>query len=230
MTQTGSSSKSCRPPVTWDHRKDKYMLLAILSQLNIRGPDFKQLADMLGSDIYSADMLKRRFRELRQMAAEIIEDRQDRQVENPHQQPNTAENYTIMIDDLITEGPVARTSAASPKTPWPRPSQPLGVQPSPPISNPSSPSIRPSKRRAQTAPPDSNTSETSRKSHNAGSHPSAPKIKSKSRRHDNNHTDSSTTGKSKPVLNEAGNSRVKKRRRGPKHNAQETQADLINHT
>ncbi|KAL4960308.1 uncharacterized protein BDV14DRAFT_204839 [Aspergillus stella-maris] len=230
MAQTRPYSKSRRPPVMWDHRKDKYMLLAIFSQLNIRGPDFKQLADMLGSEIYSADMLKRRFRELRQMAAEVIEDRQDRQVEIPHQQSATAKNDVIVIDDPITEEFVARASAASPKTPSPRPAQPPGAQLSPPISNPSSPSIRSSKRRAQTAPPASTTSEKSRKSDDGGPHLSAPKSKSKSRRHDNNDTESSTTGKSKTVLNETGNSRVKKKRRGPKHNAQETQADVTNNT
>ncbi|KAL4797403.1 hypothetical protein BDV19DRAFT_387210 [Aspergillus venezuelensis] len=216
MARTRPSSKSRRPPVMWDHRKDKYMLLAIFSQLNIRGPDFKQLADMLGNEIYSADMLKRRFRELRQMAAEVIEDRQDRQVEIPHQQSTTPKNDVIVIDDLITEEPVARASVASPKTPSPRPSQPPGAQLSPPISNPSSPSIRSTKRRAQTAPPIFHTFEKSRKSHDGGPHPSAPKSKSKSRRHDNNDTESSTAEKSKTALNEAGNPCVKKKATGPK--------------
>ncbi|KAL4907427.1 hypothetical protein BDW74DRAFT_176196 [Aspergillus multicolor] len=67
-----------RIPVVWDHRKDKFMLLALFSQLNVRTADFDQLADVLGTDIYSADVLRKRFVELRRIATEVFDDRQDR--------------------------------------------------------------------------------------------------------------------------------------------------------
>jgi hypothetical protein len=51
-------SKSRRLPVRWDHRKDKFLLLAIFSQMNFTAPDFKQLSDVLGSEIYSAGVLR----------------------------------------------------------------------------------------------------------------------------------------------------------------------------
>ncbi|KAL2821774.1 hypothetical protein BDW59DRAFT_164112 [Aspergillus cavernicola] len=76
-----SKPKRQMPAVKWDHRKDKYMLLAIFAQMNTRTPNFTQLSDVLGSEIYSPSALSRRFRHLKQMADEVLEDRQRRDEE-----------------------------------------------------------------------------------------------------------------------------------------------------
>ncbi|KAL5336262.1 hypothetical protein BJX70DRAFT_400766 [Aspergillus crustosus] len=81
LTQQRGVSKWRRPSVQWDHRKDKFMFLAIFSQMNVIAPDFQQLSDVLGSDIYSGDTLRCRFKELRQIAKEVMEDRQQRDTE-----------------------------------------------------------------------------------------------------------------------------------------------------
>ncbi|KAL2868730.1 uncharacterized protein BJX67DRAFT_349071 [Aspergillus lucknowensis] len=110
--QQPAAPKSRRPAVKWDHRKDKYLLLAIFAQSNISSPDYKQLSELMGSKIYSADALKRRFIDLKHMAAEVMEDRQYHNAEI-----NAYENG---IDDLD----VVRTNEPSAQVLEPRPDRP----------------------------------------------------------------------------------------------------------
>ncbi|KAL4866061.1 hypothetical protein BDV12DRAFT_199502 [Aspergillus spectabilis] len=105
-------SKPRRLPVRWDHRKDKFLLLAIFSQMNVTAPDFKQLSDVLGSEIYSAGVLRRRFKDLRDIATEVMEDRQQRGIEAS--EVGLEDDKIILQDEPLIETPVS-SPAPSPE-------------------------------------------------------------------------------------------------------------------
>ncbi|KAL4802775.1 hypothetical protein BDV18DRAFT_163737 [Aspergillus unguis] len=151
------SRRRRRAPVTWDHRKDKYMLLAIFSQLKIRGTDYQKLADTLGNDAYTAGNLERRFRELRQMAAEVYEDRQDQQAQALR--PASPE---VQDDNVVEEPATQPPPLPVPSTPTPaRQPTPAVPKPTPPPSNILVTAARPRKSRAKTAPPASQAQDSS---------------------------------------------------------------------
>ncbi|RDW70739.1 uncharacterized protein DSM5745_08250 [Aspergillus mulundensis] len=151
-SQRERAASKRRPPVVWDHRKDKFMLLALFSQLNIKTADFDQLADVLGSEVYSASALRRRFKELREAATEVFDDRQDRNadvsiVENHRDHDDdileffrdrpavqrVAPNLPTSPQPRIRSSPVSELSASS-KEPAPPRGLELFAQPTPPSS------------------------------------------------------------------------------------------------
>ncbi|KAL4929226.1 uncharacterized protein BDV17DRAFT_290878 [Aspergillus undulatus] len=215
MARARPPSKLRRAAVFWDHRRDKYMLLAIFSQLNIRSLNFKQLADTLGSETYSVETLRRRFRELRQMATEVMEDRHDRQLEE-HEQAGTAEDSNFMVVDE----PALHTSAPSPNTPSPQPSERRGVEPTPPISNVLTPSQRPAKKRAQTEPPPSTTGGVSKKSRKDRDQLFTPKPSPKPLHRDQGSTGDFAAPASSPNDNALNHTRGNKRQKKSKHKSQ----------
>jgi hypothetical protein len=64
-------AKGRRTAVKWDHRRDKYLLLAIFSQLNTPTPDWNQLSEMMGSDTYSPAMLQYDFYPCRELLSSL---------------------------------------------------------------------------------------------------------------------------------------------------------------
>lgn len=49
--------KRRRRRIVWDHRRDKYLLLAIFAHMKVKPPNFQEIADILGNETYSADTL-----------------------------------------------------------------------------------------------------------------------------------------------------------------------------
>ncbi|KAL3476798.1 hypothetical protein BJX99DRAFT_258133 [Aspergillus californicus] len=130
------------------------MLLAIFSQTNTRTPDFRQLSEMMGRDVYSAGALKSRLRTLKSLAEEVIQDRQDRErdiTELEETREKTPERSIVddNFDDwesetaiFLNNSPVwaaNQTHTTSPITPLTlRQSGRVRVEPTPPSSNQSS--------------------------------------------------------------------------------------------
>ncbi|CEL06131.1 hypothetical protein ASPCAL07240 [Aspergillus calidoustus] len=109
------ASKLRRPAIKWDHRKDKYLLLAVFAQQNTPAPDYKQLADALGSETYSPDAVKRRLLTLKEMAAAVIEDRHDRHEETAAEQSATEDDDIILVKETAVQAP--KTTINGPPTP-----------------------------------------------------------------------------------------------------------------
>ncbi|KAJ0421970.1 hypothetical protein BJY00DRAFT_281511 [Aspergillus carlsbadensis] len=136
-------AKGRRTAVKWDHRRDKYLLLAIFSQLNTPTPDWNQLSEMMGSDTYSPAMLQhdlpllKRFLVLQEMSAAVMEDRQDRNAElYPYEAG--AENDDVVYVAETTSRTAASISHKLPPRPPSQPSDHPRVQFSLPKSKPSS--------------------------------------------------------------------------------------------
>lgn len=162
--QSATPKRRRRRRIVWDHRRDKYLLLAIFAHMNVKAPDFQEIADMLGNDTYSADTLtyiypsssisscwytdtlalstRRRFRVLKQMATEVMEDRHDKGL-GVLEEEITERDYDVMIVD---EPAVSNPAPQLPITPSSARSGQAVAESTSPISQTSTPPQRPNAR------------------------------------------------------------------------------------
>ncbi|KAI9372163.1 hypothetical protein BJX61DRAFT_542987 [Aspergillus egyptiacus] len=126
--------KSRLPSVVWNHRKDKYFLLAIFEQCNIKSPDYYQLSEILGNSVYSPSALRSRFRDLKQLAKEVLEDRQERspQISQQDNASDDKHDNILVMDETPDE--IAALAFDSP-SPLPLPPRQPSAQQTPVKSN-----------------------------------------------------------------------------------------------
>ncbi|BCS18931.1 uncharacterized protein APUU_11759A [Aspergillus puulaauensis] len=130
--------KRRRRRIVWDHRRDKYLLLAIFAHMKVKTPNFQEIADILGNETYSADTLTRRFRVLRQMATEVMEDRHDKGLEVLEEETTERDRDVIIVD----EPAVPNLAPQPPITPSSIRSERAAAEPTSPISENPIPSQR----------------------------------------------------------------------------------------
>ncbi|OJI96376.1 hypothetical protein ASPVEDRAFT_78150 [Aspergillus versicolor CBS 583.65] len=100
-----ATPKRRRRRIVWDHRRDKYLLLAIFAHMNVKAPDFQEIADMLGNETYSADTLTRRFRVLKQIATEVMEDRHDKGLGVLEEEITERDHDVTIVDEPAISNP-----------------------------------------------------------------------------------------------------------------------------
>ncbi|KAL3454676.1 hypothetical protein BJX65DRAFT_301312 [Aspergillus insuetus] len=110
-------AKGRRTAIKWDHRRDKYLLLAIFSQLNTPIPDWNQLSEMMGSDTYSPAMLQKRFLVLQEMSAAGMEDRQDRNAEVYPYEVGTENDNVVYISETTSRTAASINNKLPPRPP-----------------------------------------------------------------------------------------------------------------